>query len=173
MRRPSLKATWNGECGAAYSKLEAEIEAIRASATDVTFNPAYQAKLAEKTAIETEIETLKLGNGEAIKTIKYEIFELQQSIDTLGGTKARLEQHTKGTERIAELEKQEKLLNTEYEKLESELFLTEEFIRAKVSMLEEKINAKFRLVKFKLFNQLVNGSLEECCETAVDGVPYP
>jgi len=162
-----------GEHEAVYSKLEAEIEAIRASATDVTFNTAYQVKLAEKTAIEAEIQTLRIGNGEAIKTIEHEIFELQQSIDAFESTKAKIEQRVKGTERIAELEKQEKLLAAEYEKLESELFLTEEFIRAKVSMLEEKINAKFRLVKFKLFNQLVNGSLEECCETAVGGVPYP
>jgi len=140
---------------------------------DISCNEAYQAKLAEKTAIEAEIETLKLGNGEVIEAIKHEIFELQQSIDALESTKAEIEQYTRGTGRIAELEKQEKLLAAEYEKLESELFLTEEFIRAKVSMLEEKINAKFRLVKFKLFNQLVNGSLEECCETAVGGVPYP
>jgi len=140
---------------------------------DVSCNEAYQAKLTEKTAIEAEIQTLRAGNGEAIKTIEHEIFKLQQSIDALESTKAEIEQYTRGTGRIAELEKQEKLLAAEYEKLESELFLTEEFIRAKVSMLEEKINAKFRLVKFKLFNQLVNGSLEECCETAVGGVPYP
>ena len=28
------------------------------------------------------------------------------------------------------------------------------------------------MVKFKLFNNLVNGGLEECCEPLVNGVPF-
>ena len=35
-----------------------------------------------------------------------------------------------------------------------------------------KINSRFELARFKLFNVLVNGSLEECCETLYDGVPW-
>ena len=161
-----------GECEAAYSELEAEIEAIRASATDITSNPAHQAKLAEKTAIEAEIEALKLGNGEAIETIEHEIFELQQSIDTLGGTKAELEQRTKGTERIAELEKQEKLLAKEYERLSKELFDAEEALRQKVAQLDEAISSKFKLVRFNLFKEQINEGIKETCDTTLNGVPY-
>ena len=39
-------------------------------------------------------------------------------------------------------------------------------------MLDEKINARFKHARFKLFNELVNGGVEECCETLFDGVPY-
>ena len=139
---------------------------------DISCNEAYQAKLAEKTAIEAEIETLKLGNGEAIKTIEHEIFGLQQSIDTLGGTKARLEQHTKGTERIAELEKQEKLLAKEYERLSKELFDAEEALRQKVAQLDEAISSKFKLVRFNLFKEQINEGIKETCDTTLNGVPY-
>ena len=57
--------------------------------------------------------------------------------------------------------------------MEQELFLTEQFVRAKVSLLSEKVNSKFGIVRFKMFSELVNGGIEDCCITLVDGVPYP
>jgi hypothetical protein len=85
---------------------------------------------------------------------------------------AAIEQRKDGEKRITELKAEEEKLAAEYEKLEGELFLTEEFIRTKVNMLEERINSKFKFARFKLFNQQINGGLEECCETLGNGVPY-
>ena len=56
--------------------------------------------------------------------------------------------------------------------MEKELFLTEQFIRTKVSLLEEKINSKFKMARFKLFDQQINGGVVECCETLYKGIPY-
>ena len=39
-------------------------------------------------------------------------------------------------------------------------------------MLENTINANFKMVEFKLFNELINGGIEETCEATVNGVPY-
>jgi hypothetical protein len=39
-------------------------------------------------------------------------------------------------------------------------------------MLTEKINSKFALVRFKLFETLVNGALSETCVCTVAGVPF-
>ena len=39
-------------------------------------------------------------------------------------------------------------------------------------MLESTINKHFTITTFKMANVLVNGSVEDCCETMVDGVPY-
>jgi len=39
-------------------------------------------------------------------------------------------------------------------------------------MLESKINSRFKLARFKLFEQQINGGLSECCETLYNGVPY-
>ena len=74
--------------------------------------------------------------------------------------------------RIAELMVEERQLAAEFENIEGELFVTEEFVRAKVKLLEENINSKFGIARFKLFNVLVNGAVEECCETMVNGVPW-
>ncbi|MZK72441.1 hypothetical protein GT707_28075 [Clostridium beijerinckii] len=50
--------------------------------------------------------------------------------------------------------------------------MCEEFIRTKVELLEERINSKFKTVRFKLFKQQINGGIDECCETLINGVPY-
>ena len=42
-----------------------------------------------------------------------------------------------------------------------------------MSLLESKINSRFRLARFRLFEQQVNGALNEVCEVlGPDGVPY-
>ena len=74
--------------------------------------------------------------------------------------------------RIEELKKEDANLKTQNQEVERELFLLDEFTRKKVSYLEESINSKFELVKFKLFNILKNGGLEEVCEATYNGIEY-
>lgn len=74
--------------------------------------------------------------------------------------------------RILELENQQQKLVAEKNALDEASFLMDEFIRAKVNMLEENINSKFKLARFKMFNVMLNGNIEECCETTYKGVPY-
>ena len=50
--------------------------------------------------------------------------------------------------------------------------MCEQFVAIKSSMLENTINANFKMVEFKLFNELINGGIEETCEATINGVPY-
>lgn len=74
--------------------------------------------------------------------------------------------------RVIELEKQQQKLAAEKNLLDETSFLIDEFVKAKVDMLEESINSHFEYARFKMFNVLVNGNVEECCETTYKGVPY-
>ena len=74
--------------------------------------------------------------------------------------------------RILELENQQQKLVAEKNALDEASFLMDEFIKAKVNMLEENINSRFKLARFKMFNVMLNGNVEECCETTYKGVPY-
>ncbi len=152
--------------------LELLIKNMMKDANAYQEDPAYIAKLAEKEEVEAQIRQLQQDNTEAVGTVKAEIEQLGGTLLTLQTSLARVEQHEKGQNRIEELKQQERELAAEFEKLEGELYLTEQFIKAKVSMLEERINSKFKLARFKLFNALVNGGVEECCETLYQGVPY-
>ena len=74
--------------------------------------------------------------------------------------------------RIFELENQQQKLVAEKNALDEASFLMDEFIKAKVNMLEDVINSRFKLARFKMFNVMLNGNVEECCETTYKGVPY-
>lgn len=74
--------------------------------------------------------------------------------------------------RVLDLESEQQRLAAEKNVLDETSFLIDEFVKAKVDLLEQTINSHFEHARFKMFNVLVNGSIEECCETTYKGVPY-
>ncbi len=124
--------------------------------------------------IQAEIEKTDSGdNSELIKKLDAEIDFLSEQIDTNQDFLHRISENERIDSRVKELKQKERDLAAEYEKLEHEAYLTEQFIRSKVNMLEGQINSKFGHARFKLFNEQVNGGIEEACITLCDGVPYP
>ena len=96
-------------------------------------------------------------------------------IAILERTKEKADRFTRresGEKRVKDLKAEEKKLAGEFEELEKMLYLIETFIKQKVALLTDRINSKFAVVSFKLFNQLVNGGIEECCVFTVNGIPY-
>ena len=81
--------------------------------------------------------------------------------------KARLDIAAGQKERIAELEKREKTLSAQYEEIEQGVYLCELFIKAKVGLLTERINSKFQSVRFRLFQEQLNGGVKEDCEVMI------
>lgn len=81
-------------------------------------------------------------------------------------------QNEKIDERIKELEGQEKELAKAYEEQQRIIYLCEEYTKAYVDLVSDKINDSFDLVKFKLFENQINGGITETCEATFKGVPY-
>ena len=75
-------------------------------------------------------------------------------------------------ERMEALRQEARESGQQLEELDKLLFLCDEFSRCKVRYIEDQINGRFRLVRWKLFQEQVNGGLADCCEATVDGVPY-
>lgn len=153
-------------------ELQAELDELAASVTDVTEHPEYDKLQKTKAALQDKLATLQSDQAAAKADIKAQIDAVRADIRTLETSKLQLQQREQGEKRIAELMQQERDLAAEFERLEDELWLAEQFTRAKVAMLEDRINAKFKLARFKMFNELVNGGLEETCLTTYNGVPY-
>lgn len=108
-----------------------------------------------------------------------EIADIDKRIATTKGHRFNLETELNKYEeakridtRVAELEKQQGELAAEKSKLDEASYLMDEFVKAKVNMLEDVINSRFKLARFKMFNVMLNGNVEECCETTYKGVPY-
>ena len=81
-------------------------------------------------------------------------------------------QNEKIDERIKELEGQEKELAKAYEEQQRIIYLCEEYTKAYMDLVSDKINDSFDLVKFKLFENQINGGITETCEATFKGVPY-
>ena len=152
--------------------LKGELEMLLMDQSDYDKNPACVAKLKEVEEVEAEIERLKAGSYGAINSLKAELNNIREEIGEREQALSQIHTRDQGIKRIEELKAEERKLAAEFEELERQLYMTEEFIRTKVRMLEDKINSKFRMARFKLFNVLVNGGIEECCETVYNGVPY-
>lgn len=130
----------------------------------------YKAACEKIEVLENEIQSLTVSESnnellsqkrEANETISF----LQKQLDTK-------EQKVKINARIDELTRQEKEMGIQLAELEGIEFSIEKFIKAKMDTLEGRINGMFKIVKFKLFDQQINGGTVETCEALINGVPY-
>jgi hypothetical protein len=130
----------------------------------------------EKDYIETlkEIDGIDITEVEAVNTseLKKERTELFTQLDVLKKQLTLDEVITANKNRITVLEEQGGGLAQEIADIEKEIFTIDKFIKAKVEYTEERINAKFHGVWFKMYNKLINGNYEPCCDTIVEGVPW-
>lgn len=151
------------------SKAKKDLESIPAFA-DISCDKDYIQILGTIQGLENEIEELRKetpDNTEAEArrdAIRDEISDIEAQIKAADNTKVK--------ERIAELEKEQKSIGQKIAEQEQMIDLTERFIRAKMNMISEKINEKFKVVRFSLFENQINGGLKETCECTVNGVPY-
>jgi len=129
----------------------------------------------------TELEKIKkkIENQIQKERVKIEkqtddakIQELEKKLEDLQKQKLQLEQQEQIQKNIDKLLKKEREVASQLAEVEEQLTLLEKFQLYKISLIEDTINSKFQLCKWKLFNVLINGSVEETCECMVDGVPY-
>lgn len=135
---------------------------------------AITARIAE---LKRMAETADRGRAAEIAAADARLQECLAREHEIRGQIVQVEAAAKQTQRVKDLEAQEKDLAAKYEDVERGVYLCELFVKAKVAMLTERINSKFRSVSFQLFTEQVNGGLAECCEVLVpseDGamVPY-
>lgn len=130
----------------------------------------------DTTEIDAQIDVLKqeLASFNQLDTykIKEEIRVAQHDIGIYNLEVAKADNQSRTLERIKELEDQLKDFQLKLADSEQQEILVEDFTRAKVDMLEDNINSKFTTVKFKLFEEQINGGLVECCESLINGVPF-
>lgn len=157
-------------------KLMAEQEVIRIEEETNNFVVYEEPNFEGKGILESDIENLeqkinsfKIDDNLELKTKKR---ILQADLIQVNKVLAKQENNINLKDRIKALEREERELSNKVAEYEGQLFLCEEFVRTKVELSEGLINKKFDTLKFKLFNELINGGLDETCEILIDGVPY-
>ena len=127
---------------------------------------------AEEFMLQMKLDESNTDHSEEIADIDKRIATTKEHRFNLETELNKYEEAKRIDTRVAELETQQAELATEKSKLDEAAYLMDEFIKAKVNMLEDVINSRFKLARFKMFNVMLNGNVEECCETTYKGVPY-
>lgn len=159
------------------ARLEAELAAyVPEAAPEVSDLPGYVQRAAaleeQIRGLESDVSRLE-GESTAIRDeINGKVADLRRELDELDrelGKEAVLDFTQK---RMDKLREDARKAGEQLEALDKLLFLCDEFTRYKVQFIEDSINGQFSLVRFRLFQEQVNGGLADCCEAGVDGVPY-
>ncbi len=112
-----------------------------------------------------------------LSVINDKIEALNNDMQELQNKKLLIRQTEIQRRRINELIAQEKSLSAQYETLEKGIYLCDLFTKSKVAMLTSRINGKFRNVRFRLFQEQINGGVKDDCEVMIPSenggmIPY-
>lgn len=138
---------------------------------------------------------LAIANSEEIKALQAEIDNLRQQVTapTTNESKQQLiserdsinlilresqrqlalaDNNKRINDRIAELELQYRNQCEALAELERIEHIIEQFSKRKTELIEHKVNDLFAIVKFRMFESLINGGEVETCVATINGVPF-
>lgn len=70
--------------------------------------------------------------------------------------------------RVDELSERESVLNQELADIEARLWAVEQYNKIRIEALVKSVNARFTYTRFKLFEEQLNGGLNEVCEALIN-----
>lgn len=150
-----------------HTRLKADEETQVKNA--IKANTVIVANLQKMELLNEEINTPHAEDNSALLQRKK---ELQLQLDDLKKQLSTKDARTKQLARIKELEEQENKMAQELASLEGVEFSIEQFTKSKMDELESRINGRFKIVRFKMFEEQINGGQVEACTTLINGVPY-
>lgn len=168
-------------CNAEIQAEQAKLEELQASIVVTPFeNTELFAKLNKRIEECVQAEANHRSNASPHQNnadLSRRIDEWTQRFETLNRQLGDISTATNQRARIKQLEQEEKTVSAEYERVEQGVYLCEEFIRCQTKMVDEMINHQFKTIRFKLFEEQVDGGLRECCEVLIPSdagamVPY-
>ena len=114
----------------------------------------------------------KDGESSTTQMIKDKKQELIRQRDELNLSLSKEKLIAEREERIEQLTMQMKQLNQQLTDLERNDYTAANLELASIQNLEERVNKLFMLIKFKMFETLLNGSTKPTCVLTMHGVPY-
>ena len=100
-------------------------------------------------------------------------FELTRQIDALKAELNDREAIARQKARIKELEEEERIKAQELSEMEGIEYQAEQFNKRRITAVETSVNKLFPTVRWRMFDQQINGGESETCVCLINGVPYP
>ena len=155
--------------------LEGKVKAIEEQIAKIpVVAPIKNEPTQEMIDLETEINSFvtPIVTAPNVQAQNAQIQEIRDYLDTLNKRLNSRDQAQAIEERITKLNAEQKTLSQELANADKLEFQIDKFNKKKMELVEEKINSKFTLVKFKMFEEQLNGGETPTCICLVDGVPF-
>ena len=142
-------------------------------------NKAYEPQFTDQIKdIQNKIDNTK----KYIENLKKNKFDSSEFDDKISNVKQQIEEtndelfNAKKVEDafviIEDYQKQIKDLQVAFEKLEQIKMLCEKFYVLRNKLIDKKNSEYFKVVRFKMFEEQINGGINETCVATVNGVPF-
>ena len=126
----------------------------------------------EQRALEARAEALRRDRAAAEGETRSRIAALDERIRACASLLAQAEANERARARVQELLDRQKEIASELETAEGRIALCEAYVRALAALTEARVDGQFRRIRWKLFEEQINGGLNETCAATVDGVPF-
>lgn len=118
------------------------------------------------------IERLRTDKQAERDRLESEYREITAKILENDAVLAKEQQLTDTRRRVTELQEEQRRCAAQVEEMDRMIEMCEEFARYRVQSVEDSVNRHFKLARFRLFTEQINGGLADCCDVVVGGVPY-
>jgi len=127
----------------------------------------------EWSELEKQIDTITIPEEQkADETISQRRKDINERLIAVSGKLAVRDDIARRQARIVQIEDEQQTNISELSKIEGMEDAMATFQKANMNEMESRINHRFALVRFRLFDRLVNGEEEESCDILINGVPY-
>lgn len=169
---------------AQLAEVNSEIERLNAQSSQISngLTPVEQdSKFIELTEqiskLNQDLQNTKNQSIQQLSEIDEQIRSLESEITQINKQLSLFDVADRSKARIEELEARLIEVQETYKEQDKVLMLCEAFMKAKMTMLSDRINNRFKKVKFRLFQNQINGGVSEDCEVMIpspngDMVPY-
>lgn len=125
-------------------------------------------------ALKVQIESIVIPSIELpdISDLREAKSTITQEIDAKKQVLNVANQIAKTNERIAELESQQRTLAQEVASCEKIEMQIDQYNKIQIETIEQRVNSKFSIVRWKMFDEQINGGLADTCEAIVNGTPF-
>jgi len=123
-----------------------------------------------------DIEALEKDIGESVSNqldkIEKERQSLERELEQVNIALLQYDRICADTARIKDLEAYEREISQSIASIDELLAEIDRYKAEQSALIEKSVNGLFKHVSFKMFNELLNGGYEDCCEAMLHGVPY-
>lgn len=160
-----------------YEQIKAQLDAyIPPEAPAIEDLPGYTERRAKVVQYIEEagekISRLRSDQQAERDRLNSQLSQLNMELTRVSQVLAAKAQLDETRSRVDELKTEQRTQAAALEEIDRKLAMCEDFTRYRCQFITDSVNSRFKLARFRLFVEQVNGGVADCCDVMVGGVAY-